>query len=192
MPKEGLSFAVAEGSSTLENGDILLGSDEAAMMRREKLIAGIGSELVGAFGPKKVRIVGVLQKTGTIMDDLHIVNDATFAELASVGRMQIVDDLGLTKIFLFVDDTQTLPKAIREPLQNAQLETDATGRTSIAIGSREARMMKRLGLIKGEGSTVDGLFGANIRVEKILPATKTMLDEVHIIPASLTLVAPVL
>jgi hypothetical protein len=162
------------------------------MMRREKLIAGIGSELVGAFGPEKVRITGVLQKTGTIMDDLHIVNDATFKELASIGRMQIIDDLGLTKIFLFVDDTEQLPEAIKVPLQHARLETDAEGRRSIAIGSREARMMRRLGLIQGEGSTVDGFFGANIRLERILPSTKTMLDEVHIVPASLTLVAPVL
>ncbi len=190
MPEGGLSFPVAEGTTTLEPGDIILGADEAAMMRREKLIGPIGSELTGAFGPKKVRIVGVLKRTGTVLDDLHIVDAATFAELARIGDMQIIDDLGIPKIFLKVRTVADLPEDVHRLLSPEVLQIDATGRATIAIGFREARMMKRRGLIQGEGSTIDGLFGVNVEVGTILPATKTMLDEVHIVPEILELKAP--
>lgn len=192
MPEGGIGFPVAEGTETLAAGDILLGADEAAMMRGEKLIDGIGSTLTGAFGPEAVRIVGVLAPTGTLLDDLHIVNDETFEELARVGDMRIIDDLGVPKLFLLVSGQQALPSNVQALLSGDDLQTDATGRVTIVLGSREARMMRRRGLIDGEGSEIDGLFGMNVRIGTILPATKTMLDDVHIVPSTVRLTAPVL
>lgn len=190
MPEGGIGFPLAEGTATLDAWDILLGANEAAMMRTEKLIGDIGSTLTGAFGPETVRITGVLAPTGTILDDLHIVNDATFTELARVGEMLIIDDFGVPKLFLLVSGPEALPPSVQALLSGDDLKTDATGRVTIVLGSGEARMMRRLGLIAGEGSEIDGLFGVDVRIGTILPATKTMLDMVHIVPSTVQLTAP--
>ncbi len=190
MPEGGLGVPVSEGVSELSFGDIILGADEAAMMRREKLIGPMNSELRDAFGLEKVRITGVLERTGTVLDDLHVVSAETFDSLASIGDMLIIDDLGVPKIFLRARDAAALPESIRAFLGPNDLQIDESGRASIAIGFREARMMKRRGLIKGEGSLIDGFFGTFVRIGTILPPTKTMLDEVHIVPDALQLKAP--
>lgn len=75
----GIRFKV--GSADYSNGGVVLGSDEAAMMIREGLIKGVGSELSGFFGAPKVRIAGILEPTGTFLDDTHIMAKDTLDSL---------------------------------------------------------------------------------------------------------------
>jgi hypothetical protein len=51
---------------------ILIGADEAKMMRSEKLFSKPGDELEGFFG-KNVKIAGILAKTNSALDMVHIV-----------------------------------------------------------------------------------------------------------------------
>jgi Cu+-exporting ATPase len=64
---------LAQGSSDLsQEGSIVLGSQEAAMMVDESLITGVGSEITNFFGLPKAKIVGILAPTGTILDGYHL------------------------------------------------------------------------------------------------------------------------
>ena len=74
-------MALAEGSlvdykSSYGDGrqycPLLVGADEATMMRAEKLISGPGDKLDGFFG-KNVKIVGILAKTNSPLDMMHFV-----------------------------------------------------------------------------------------------------------------------
>jgi hypothetical protein len=51
---------------------MLIGSDEAKMMRAEKLFSQPGDTLSGFFG-KDVKIVGILAKTNSALDMMHFV-----------------------------------------------------------------------------------------------------------------------
>jgi len=56
---------------------LILGYDEAKMMREEKLFTHIGDKLDGFFG-KDVIIVGIIQKNNNSMDMMHIVQSDFF------------------------------------------------------------------------------------------------------------------
>lgn len=58
----------------------------------------------------------------------------------------------------------------------------------MAIGIAEAEMMKKNKLIQNEGDTINGFFGNDIIVKKILPETGTLLDEMHFIPAGIAII----
>jgi hypothetical protein len=60
---------------------LILGYDEAKMMREEKLFANTGDTIDDFFG-KNVMIVGVIQKTDTNMDMMHVVEPDFFEEQA--------------------------------------------------------------------------------------------------------------
>ena len=57
---------------------MIIGYDEALMMKREKLFSKPGDELHDFFGLKKIKIVGVLAPTKTFLDEVHIVNTQGF------------------------------------------------------------------------------------------------------------------
>ena len=73
---------MAEGSSNLqERGSVVLGAKEAAMMIEEGLIKGVGSEIPNFFGLPKLKVVGILAPTGTILDEYHVFSKATLTDL---------------------------------------------------------------------------------------------------------------
>lgn len=58
----------------------------------------------------------------------------------------------------------------------------------VYIGKKEADMMIEAGLIEKEGDTVNGFFGNDIIVSRILPETGTEFDMMHFIPAEMKIV----
>jgi len=86
--KPPFQLKIAEGkiknfvSYTDENGNkicpLIVGADEAKMMRGEKLFSSVGDRLEGFFG-NTVEVVGVLEKTNTSVDMFHFVSpDCTY------------------------------------------------------------------------------------------------------------------
>ena len=74
-------FVLAEGNMSgysihdlggVEYYPLVLGSNEAKMMREEKLFKTIGDEIRGFFG-KNVVVVGVLETTNSSFDMMHVV-----------------------------------------------------------------------------------------------------------------------
>ena len=65
---DGYASATIRGK---EYAPVIVGSDEAAMMIEEKLFERPGETIEGFFG-QDIIIVGVLEKTGTPLDMLHV------------------------------------------------------------------------------------------------------------------------
>ena len=53
---------------------MIIGYDEALMMKKEKLFSKPGDQLKNFFGLESITIIGVLAPTKTMLDDVHIVN----------------------------------------------------------------------------------------------------------------------
>lgn len=62
---------------------IILGFEEAKMMREEKLFTNTGDVIYDFFG-RDVIIIGIMEKTGTSMDMMHIVQPDFFEEQTTV------------------------------------------------------------------------------------------------------------
>ncbi|QQG52486.1 MAG: copper-translocating P-type ATPase [Candidatus Falkowbacteria bacterium] len=74
-----------EGSLVLGDNEMVIGYNEAMMMKKEKLIQGSGDSLKDFFGLSSVKVVGILEQTGTPMDDYHFVNQATLAKISGAS-----------------------------------------------------------------------------------------------------------
>jgi hypothetical protein len=61
-----------------QEAEMLLGYDEAKMMREEGLFRKVGDGLSDFFGLPFVKIVGILAPTNSILDESHILNRAGF------------------------------------------------------------------------------------------------------------------
>ncbi len=191
---ETLEYPVAEGGSTLTDSTVFLGANEARRMRREKRFSQPGDVVREFFGLPDVIVGGILSPTGTVLDDSHIVTPATLSRMNTVASVQAVDDAGTMKYFYRMDRQQGVPPSLAAILRQPQdTERDGTRYRAIAVGSQEAAMMIRAGLIAGEGDTVRGFFGTqnNVVIGQILPETGTFIDGVHIIPADMTITQPV-
>ncbi len=80
------NLKIIEGTNVLRDNEIIIGSSEAAMMKREKLIEGVGDNLTNFFGLPSVKVVGILKPTGTELDSYHLVNINTFNELTGINK----------------------------------------------------------------------------------------------------------
>jgi hypothetical protein len=70
-----------EGRFSLLPNEVVIGYEEAKMMKEEKLFTKVGDEIENFFGLPKVKVVGILAKTNTAIDNYHIVGMDTFQGL---------------------------------------------------------------------------------------------------------------
>jgi Cu+-exporting ATPase len=80
-----LQLRTSEGKISLRDGEIVIGYNEAKMMREAGLFKNIGDKIPNFFGSSTIEIVGVLKQTGTIIDKYHIVNERTL-ELITAAK----------------------------------------------------------------------------------------------------------
>jgi len=71
----------SEGTLTLGDDEMVIGYEEAMMMKKENLIKGAGDSLTNFFGLPSVKIVGILGRTGTLVDRYHFVNKTTLDKM---------------------------------------------------------------------------------------------------------------
>jgi Cu+-exporting ATPase len=74
-------ITVSKGRAVLGDYELVLGYDEAMMMIEEGLIQEIGDTINDFFGVPTITVVGILAKTGTPLDDYHLVTPATTTQL---------------------------------------------------------------------------------------------------------------
>lgn len=178
---ESLPGSLKANAGTLALGDyeMVIGYKEAMMMKEEKLIQGPGDSLKDFFGLSSVKIVGIIEPTGTLIDDYHFVNGKTLLNMTNSAEIKIVAEKDITKNFYFVNATNT-PEKLKTSIKG--FDEVALGETKflpIYVGSSEAEMMIRAKLITKPGDTIDNFFGNNIIVAGILPETQTALDSMH-------------
>jgi P-type Cu+ transporter len=68
-----------EGTYPTRLGDIVLGANAAKIMRDENYFVSIGDEIEDIFGMESVRIVGILDRNGTSLDNYLVVDEKTFS-----------------------------------------------------------------------------------------------------------------
>lgn len=79
---------IKDGTLTLDGNEMVIGYEEAQAMKQERLFQKIGDIINNFFGISQMKVVGILEPTGTIIDRYHIVNPETFKGLSSKGNIK--------------------------------------------------------------------------------------------------------
>jgi soluble P-type ATPase len=182
------------GTLNLGNDEMVIGYNEAMMMIEEKLITGPGDSLQDFFGLSSVKIVGILEPTGTVLDDYHVVNKLTLVKMTNKADVKYVAEEEIIKGFYFVTSTvvnatgtkptiiSNIPEKFTAEIQSFDPVVLGSKRyLPIYIGSAEAKMMIEAKLITKPGDSVENFFGNDIIVAGILSETKTSLDSLHFV-----------
>jgi Cu+-exporting ATPase len=185
----GKEFMAGEGTLELEDNEMVIGSEEAKMMREEDLFKNAGDEIKGFFGVASMKVAGILEPTGTDIDGFHIVNPATFDRLDTFAGIKVIMADGSPKYFYMVD-AGNVPEKLKGVMQASDFSAvRIAGKTyePVLIGSEEAKMMREEKLFANEGDLIDPFFGTRVIVSRVLPATNSFLDRLHFIDKEVTL-----
>lgn len=179
------ALRAAEGSNLPTDVAMVIGSGEAAMMRNEKLISGTGSSLEGFFGIN-TSVAGILGKTGGPLDMMHFLSEKQFNEIqGEEGKVKVLLKGTMPKIFFYYEKGEDVPRmALAEGNAGDYSASEINGKVyfPMLIGSDEAKMMRDEKLFSQPGDTLDGFFGANVRVAGVLAKTNSTLDMMHFVP----------
>jgi Cu+-exporting ATPase len=168
---------IKEGSYTLKDNEIVLGFEEAMMMKKEGLINNVGDSLSNFFGLEAIKVVGILKPTGTWLDYYHLVNNNTFSKINGDSNLKVISDNETVKLFYFIDK-QNIP----EKMTGISFDFNLVDNYKpVYIGFTEAKMMKEEKLFDNKGDKIDNLFGNNVIISGIIPETKTLLDRMHFV-----------
>jgi len=171
-----------EGAAHLGKNEMILGYEEGTMMQREKLINRSGDILKDFFGLSEMRVVGILERTGTIIDSFHIINQKTFTTLNNEGMLKasVEED---NEVELFYAITKQVPTKYQNNMTLGSLypiiEKDKTY-IPMYFGFEQGVMMIKQGEFKKNGDVLSELGNNNI-VAGILPKTGTALDMMHFV-----------
>jgi len=175
------SLKTDRGTLTIGDYEMIIGYKEAMMMKNEKLINGSGDSLKDFFGLANIKIVGIIEPTGTLVDDYHFVNNKTLSYMPNSAEVKLVAEKEITKNFYFVTTTNT-PEKLKSSIQSFnEVSLGDKKYLPIYVGSAEAKMMIEKKLIAKTGDTIDNFFGNNVIVAGILPETRTILDTMHFV-----------
>lgn len=173
----------AEGVNTPGKDEMIVGYEEAMMMKKEKLITKAGDTIANFFGVQNMKVAGILEPTGTNLDYFHIVNAETLNALNNSANIQAVSAPdGSTKLFYYINNN--IPEKINDEINNDGINPiNIAGKTyyPVVIGAEEAKMMQSENLFEKEGDTISPFFGNNIIVADVLPETETLLDRMHFV-----------
>ena len=129
-----------------------------------------------------MKVVGILQPTGTIVDKYYLVNQETFQNLTNEGSLKTVteDDDGVE---LFYSISYQIPDKFKESITLSSLNTIVLGKKQYVpmyFGSEEAGMMIKKGEFKKDGDVLKEL-DSDVIVAGVLPKTGTALDNMHFV-----------
>lgn len=170
-----------EGSLMILPGEMALGYEEAMMMKEEKLISSAGDSLENFFGLDVVTVKGIIEPTGTAIDDFHLISENDFSQITATNRLELVAENEIMKYFYFID-TSDIPEKISSSINS--LEPIVIGDKNylpVYIGSQEAEMMIEAKLMQKTGDIIEGFFGNDIVVAGIVPETGTLFDMMHFV-----------
>jgi P-type E1-E2 ATPase len=188
-----------EGALTLGNNEMVIGYDEAIMMKKENLIKGSGDSLNNFFGLPGVKIVGILEPTGTLVDNYHFVNNATLAKMTNSAIVKYVAEKEIIKGFYFdvaaatasttatstgnlVKATIPTPEKLKNNIQGfGEVILGNKKYLPVYVGSSEAKRMIEKKIFTRAGDAINNFFGNNVIIAGILPETKTTLDVMYFV-----------
>lgn len=172
---------ISDGQSFVGNNEVIIGFSEAEMMRQEKLFKHVGDEINNFFGLDKVKVVGVLKKTGTELDNYHILNEHSWQKSKITILTKAIAEKEIIKNFYFIDPT-TIPLVFKDKISKlSKDEIDGVSYQKIYIGYAEAQMMFKENLKNINNYKLNNFFGNDVLVN-ILPPTNSILDNFHFVP----------
>lgn len=80
---------IKEGAIALGSDEVILGFEEAAIMKKEGKFQQVGDMIDNFFGIPQIKVVGILESTGTIIDQYHLVNSDTFENISSQENIKV-------------------------------------------------------------------------------------------------------
>ena len=178
-------YKISEGRNIPENDSVIMGFEEAMMMRDDNLFSNISDELT--FFGIKTKVQGILEMTDTPIDNFHFLSEKQYLELkGKEGKLFIkISSEGKPKLFYKYNLNDTSLKFnLSDGNMNDYNSVDIDGKTYVPIilGAKEAEMMKEEKLFSKTGDKMEGFFGTNAVVIGIIEPTDTALDMIHMIP----------
>lgn len=189
--EELISLPFNQGQGNLNDNEIIIGANEAQMMIEEKLISKVGDELSNFFGLPKVKVVGILKPTNSMVDNFHFVNSSTLALINQEADLSATvgpDKKGKLFYQINAETLDQKPQQVPEQFKNIltkenlnDVVVENNPYKALWIGSVEAKMMFKESLFSKENDLLPKLFGNDFIVKGVLPETKTVLDHFHFI-----------
>ncbi|KKQ27240.1 MAG: Copper-translocating P-type ATPase [Candidatus Magasanikbacteria bacterium GW2011_GWC2_37_14] len=177
---------VKEGAAQSGDYQIVIGYEEAEMMKNEGLFKNVGDTINNFFGIPYVRVAGILEPTGTIVDYYHIMNSSTLNLIASAADLKLIKSGREIKIYYKVNENIPV-KFNGNIISFAPVNINGVEYSPIYIGSDEAKGMIAEKLFKDAGDRINNLFGNNVIIAGILPSTGTVLDRFHFVSSNFAL-----
>lgn len=163
----------------IRDNEVFIGYMEAKMMKDEGLFENVGDKIEGFFGLPWVTVAGILEPTGTIIDDYHILNSNTYNKIDGGNKFVVLMPEKEMKYFLVVGAEKELRMIY--PGVNFSFDLRSDAKIPIYLGYKEARMMKEEGLFKKDGDIINDFVGNNVYIANVLRRTGLFFDEVHFI-----------
>jgi len=211
MPASRLSGYTTLMGDPVPGGDsMVLGYEEARDMTAESNVtiseALWGYEIRDFIG-QKIRVSGMLKKTGSLIDMMHLLPRERFERFGPGEGITVkLTDDKMPKFFYTINqDGSNWPRGVefeagglvgfraqneRRSIVDLKLGsfglqvTDNRTYLPLVLGSKEAEMMREEGLFSEVGDRVDGFFGGNVVIAGVLKLTGTALDMLHYMPAA--------
>jgi hypothetical protein len=174
-----------QGNSIPEIGGMVIGNVEGSMMQEENEFKNIGDTLVDY--DITFRIDGILDKTGTFMDDFHFISSEEYTKLSGEENVLFVKfkDAKTPKLFYLYDKNNPSPAKISLSEGNINFYyKHIIGKKiyyPIIIGYEEAKMMREEKLFNKVGDTLEGFFDRDVMIVGITQKTDTGLDMMHVV-----------
>lgn len=164
---------------------MLIGYDEASMMKKEKLFSKPGDQLKNFFGLESITIIGVLAPTKTMLDDVHIVNAEWFKKFDIQKSLLIsADEENALELFYLYDAT-TIPLKLKNTIDATKTSYELSGKSYLAFypGYKEGQIMMEGKEFSKIGDVLEEKWD-DIMVAGLPKRTYTALDMIHFLPST--------
>jgi hypothetical protein len=136
-----------------------------------------------------VKVIGILAKTGTEVDNYHLVSFETLEGINgnAVIRTTVAPD-GSSKLFYEINGNTPIQIIASLPEDTLNHSVNIAGKIyqPIFIGASEADLMRKEKIFKREGDLINDFFGNDVIVAGILPRTDSPLDNFHYVKPGFT------
>jgi len=163
--------------------EMVIGFSEAQMMKKERLIQKAGDSLKDFFGLPSVKIIGILPPTNTLLDEVHLINQAGFGGLAVMQTIRIEWSVfeGLDIFYHF--DAANIPLKMQNLINPRAFTYEADGKTYgvIYLWYDAAQEMKAKKEFSQPFDIIEE-WGNEYAIAGLAKKTFTLLDMMHFIP----------
>lgn len=174
-----------EGNNVPGKFSMVIGYEEAGMMKGEKLFSKVGDKFDNLFG-LSTTVGGILKKTETPIDDMHFLGEKQYEKLSGQENLFSIKTTpdGMAKLFYtYNPNNASLDLKLKEGSMKNFKVHQMLGKDyyPIIIGSEEAKVMREEKLFSEPGDVIKNLFGENFVVIGVLEETGSIIDKTHFI-----------